>query len=81
MRPSLRLTIGVLAIGIGRAGANADDQVSQEHLKKWRTRAARHTPVGGGADGRSLRLLNLFATPERDIYQFGVFTGSDLRKL
>ena len=81
MRPSLRLTIGVLSIGIGRAGAHADDQVSQEHLKKWRTRAARHTPVGGGADSRSLRLLNLFATPERDIYQFGVFTGSGLHKL
>lgn len=34
-----------------------------------------------GIDGRLTRLLNAFASPNKDIYQFGVYTGTGLKKI
>ena len=41
----------------------------------------RFSSTANGVDGRLVRLLNAFATPEQDIYQFGVFTGVGLKKI
>jgi len=35
----------------------------------------------GGVSAEGLKLLERFASPDRDIYQFGVYTGNGLRKL
>ena len=43
--------------------------------------SASYSSLANGVDGRLLRLLNAFASPERDIYQFGVFTGVGLKKI
>ena len=39
------------------------------------------TPLAYGADKRLLAVLNALASPNLDIYNFGVFTGSGLKKL
>ena len=35
----------------------------------------------GGIDQRTARLLRIFSSEAKDVYQFGVFTGNGLRKL
>lgn len=37
--------------------------------------------VYGGIDGRLTRILKLYCSREKDIYQFGVFTGNGLKKI
>ena len=42
---------------------------------------AKFTSSHQGVSSRLLRLLSTFASDEKDIYQFGVFTGTGLRKI
>lgn len=37
--------------------------------------------LANGVDGRLMRHLRHFTSPEKDVYQFGVFTGIGLRKI
>ena len=37
--------------------------------------------VSGGIDGRLSRILKQFSSYDKDIYQFGVFTGNGLKKI
>ena len=48
--------------------------------KGWKTRIT-FTSLSAGIDGRLTRLLNDFASPNKDIYQFGVYTGNGLKKI
>ena len=43
--------------------------------------AAKFTSASQGVSSRLLRLLNAVASGEKDIYQFGVFTGTGLKKI
>ena len=37
--------------------------------------------LANGVIGRLMRHLRHFTSPEKDVYQFGVFTGTGLRKI
>ena len=54
-------------------------------LPRGFTPKVKWTPYAAGIDGRLTRLLNAFcsgqACRERDVYQFGVFTGTGARKI
>ena len=55
------------------------DAVPKAHMQN--AFAARFTSTSQGVSSRLLRLLNAVASGEKDIYQFGVFTGTGLKKI
>ena len=55
------------------------DAVPKTHMQH--AFAAKFTSASQGVSSRLLRLLNAAASDERDIYQFGVFTGTGLKKI
>ena len=57
------------------------DAVPKKHMQH--AFAAKFTSASQGVSRRLLRLLNAAAaaSDERDIYQFGVFTGTGLKKI
>ena len=55
------------------------DAVPKAHMQN--AFAAKFTSASQGVSSRLLRLLNAVASGEKDIYQFGVFTGTGLKKI
>ena len=55
------------------------DAVPKTHMQN--SFAAKFTSSSQGVSSRLLRLLNAVASDEKDIYQFGVFTGTGLKKI